>query len=178
MVVRRFIYMTLLAGSGLGSESERYIYISASFSTLELGFAVSPAMLNFRFLHCLLVASSTLAAPAVSSGSVLESVGISSEPTTATASAISSLSSFISASKGGSGVSSALSEEQTVAPASDDPNEQIFPPGFDGTPEAIRGQLGASIISPDDTLLDQQNPDFLAPPSTDHGSTFVLEKLL
>lgn len=128
-------------------------------------------MLNFRFLHCLLVASSTLAAPAVSSGSALESVGTSSELITPTASAVSSLSPVISASGSGSGVSSAPSEEQTDAPASDNPNVEIFPPDFTGEPEAIRGQLGASIISPDDQLLDQQNPDFLAPPSTDQGST-------
>ena len=139
-------------------------------------------MFNSRFLHFLLLASSTLAAPAASSGSTSESVDTSSGLTSSFALASSSLTSSINPSEtssgSGSGVSSAPSEEQTVAPASDDPNEQIFPPGFDGTPEAIRGQLGASIISPDDTLLDQQNPDFLAPPSTDHGSTFVLEKLL
>ncbi|PAV16440.1 oxalate decarboxylase [Pyrrhoderma noxium] len=140
-----------------------------------LGFAVSLAMFNSRFLHFLLLASSTLAAPAASSGSTSESVDTSSVLTSSSALASSSLTSSINPSEtssgSGSGVSSAPSEEQTVAPASDDPNEQIFPPGFDGTPEAIRGQLGASIISPDDTLLDQQNPDFLAPPSTDHGST-------
>lgn len=30
--------------------------------------------------------------------------------------------------------------------------------------------LGASIMAPENGVLDQQNPDFLAPPTTDAGS--------
>ncbi|KAL5525866.1 hypothetical protein ACEPAG_7203 [Sanghuangporus baumii] len=112
-------------------------------------------MLDKRFLYCLLVASVALAAPAASGNASLASPSAASTQSSVPASAI----------------SSAPSEEQTVAPASDNPNNQVFPPDTDETPEAINGGLGASIIFPDNTELDQQNPDFIAPPSTDHGST-------
>ena len=118
------------------------------------------AMLSRYFLCCALAASVALAAPASSS-----SESLVSSPAASSSSAVSSVPA--------SAVSSAPSEAQTVAPASDDPNNQVYPQGTDETPEAINGDLGASIIFPDNTELDQQNPDFLAPPSTDHGSTYV-----
>ncbi|KAL5526655.1 hypothetical protein ACEPAF_8379 [Sanghuangporus sanghuang] len=120
-------------------------------------------MLDKRFLYCLLAASVALAAPAVSGSVSL----VSPSATSTLLSALSSAHSSVPA----SAISSAPSEEQTVAPASDNPNNQVFPPDADGTPEAINGGLGSSIIFPDNTELDQQNPDFIAPPSTDHGST-------
>jgi len=60
-------------------------------------------------------------------------------------------------------------EFQTVAPASDALNNPGWSQDTDETVEAINGQLGATVIAPDDTELDQQNPDSLAPPSTDSG---------
>ncbi|TFY69233.1 hypothetical protein EVG20_g3233 [Dentipellis fragilis] len=64
-----------------------------------------------------------------------------------------------------------ISETATVKPVSDDPNAPIFQPGTNpgSTPEAIRGSLGASVLGPQNIAIDQQNPDFLAPPSTDNG---------
>ncbi|KAH8118145.1 oxalate decarboxylase, partial [Phellopilus nigrolimitatus] len=84
---------------------------------------------------------------------------------------LSSAPSAVASSSGGTSVSAAPSEAQTVAPASDEPNGPVFPQGDPNiTPEAINGPLGATILGPDDTELDLQNPDLLAPPSTDQGS--------
>jgi hypothetical protein len=41
-------------------------------------------------------------------------------------------------------------------------------------PEATRGGLGASILGPTNPALEQQNPDFLAPPTTDNGDVSVI----
>ncbi|KAH9015635.1 RmlC-like cupin domain-containing protein [Lactarius pseudohatsudake] len=66
--------------------------------------------------------------------------------------------------------STAPSESATVVPASDDPNFVIFPPGSDGPAQPIRDGLGATILGPQNLPLQQQNPDLLAPPTTDHGT--------
>ncbi|TDL25576.1 oxalate decarboxylase [Rickenella mellea] len=66
--------------------------------------------------------------------------------------------------------SSALPEFQTTAPASDAPNDQTFPQDeTSGTPEPIEGALGAPLLGGQNIELDRQNPDFLAPPTTDNG---------
>jgi len=62
----------------------------------------------------------------------------------------------------------------TVAPASDDPNYQAYPPGTSGPAEPIRGDLGASIIGPQNIPIPQQNPDVIASPSTDSGNVCVI----
>jgi hypothetical protein len=62
----------------------------------------------------------------------------------------------------------------TVAPASDDPNYQSYPPGTSGPAEPIRGDLGANIIGPQNIPIQQQNPDVLASPSTDNGDVCVI----
>ncbi|QRW02637.1 oxalate decarboxylase [Ceratobasidium sp. AG-Ba] len=59
---------------------------------------------------------------------------------------------------------------QTVAYASDDPNESFFDKFQSERPEPIRGSTGANILGPQNVELDRQNPDILAPPSTDSGS--------
>jgi hypothetical protein len=61
----------------------------------------------------------------------------------------------------------------TVAPASDDPNYQAYPPGTSGPAEPIRGDLGAIIIGPENIPIQQQNPDVVASPSTDSGDLCV-----
>ena len=60
-----------------------------------------------------------------------------------------------------------------VAPASDDPNYQAYPPGTSGPAQPIRGDLGAEIIGPQNIPIQQQNPDVVAPPSTDSGDVCV-----
>lgn len=61
----------------------------------------------------------------------------------------------------------------TVTPASDDPNYVAWGPGYTGTPEATRGSLGSNVIGPQNVPLDLENPDFLAPPTTDAGEVYV-----
>lgn len=60
--------------------------------------------------------------------------------------------------------------ETTDAPAPTIPNSIAFPPTFTGTPEATRGTLGATILSNQDVEIEDQNPDLLAPPTTDAGT--------
>ncbi len=69
--------------------------------------------------------------------------------------------------------SSASVAQSTVSYASDDPNPILWGPDTSSIPQAIRGSLGATILGPQDVSLDKQNPDLLAPPSTDSGSVSV-----
>ena len=59
--------------------------------------------------------------------------------------------------------------DSTAPIASDDPNNVIFPPNSNIIPEPIRGQLGVLEIGPQNVPIELQNPDLLAPPTTDHG---------
>lgn len=73
-----------------------------------------------------------------------------------------------------SSTQSSSSPSPTVPYASDDPNGPIFnvdnPPA---DPQAIRGSLGSTILGPQNIPIDQQNPDLLAPPTTDNGEVYV-----
>jgi hypothetical protein len=66
------------------------------------------------------------------------------------------------------------SAADTVPLASDDPNYLAYPPGTSGPAQPIRGDLGAAIIGPQNTPIQQQNPDIIASPSTDSGNVCVL----
>ncbi|KAI5122517.1 hypothetical protein M0805_005245 [Coniferiporia weirii] len=123
-------------------------------------------MFRARLFYCLAFASATLAAPAASNSTLSVSAAASS----AVSSAIPPVSSAISPGVSASAASSAPSAFVTAGAASDSPNDQAFPQGTTETPEAINGQLGGTVIAPDDTVIDQQNPDILAPPSTDSGT--------
>lgn len=57
----------------------------------------------------------------------------------------------------------------TDAFISSDPNPVLWSEGTDSNPTAVRGKMGASILGPQNRLLDLMNPDLLAPPSTDSG---------
>lgn len=138
-------------------------------------------MFDTRLLYCLIVASAAIAAPAISSSETAVSPSSAVSPSPSVSSiATSAISTVLPSpsvsespaghSSSGSAVSTAPSEAQTVAPASDNSNTQVFPQDTNETPEAVNGPLGATIIFPDNTVIDQQNPDALAPPSTDHGS--------
>ncbi|KAI0312714.1 oxalate decarboxylase, partial [Amylostereum chailletii] len=67
---------------------------------------------------------------------------------------------------------SAPPEFETVTPIGLASNDPIFAVGNEtvASPAPIRGSLGASILGPVNVALEQQNPDLLAPPTTDHGS--------
>lgn len=67
-------------------------------------------------------------------------------------------------------VSSAPPASPTVPYASDDPNTPLWGPESSIIPEPIRGSLGASILGPQNIPLELENPDLLAPPSTDSGA--------
>ncbi|ETW82638.1 oxalate decarboxylase [Heterobasidion irregulare TC 32-1] len=64
---------------------------------------------------------------------------------------------------------SAASPSPTFPLATDSPNAPAFHAGADIQPEPIRGKLGSNIIGPQNVEIDRQNPDFLAPPTTDNG---------
>ncbi|KAJ7875463.1 oxalate decarboxylase [Mycena leptocephala] len=85
------------------------------------------------------------------------------------ASAVSSVSSARSSVPHPSSTSSAAEATATVPFASTDPNLPLW--GLDsGSPEPIRESYGAPIMGPSNIPLEQQNPDLLAPPTTDSGS--------
>ncbi len=44
--------------------------------------------------------------------------------------------------------------------------------------QPIRGSLGATILGPQNIPIGQQNPDLLAPPTTDAGTVYVLHLLI
>ncbi|KAI9069577.1 oxalate decarboxylase [Trametes sanguinea] len=90
--------------------------------------------------------------------------------------AISSLSSLLSATlamSGGEAATTATGDvalpSPTVPYASDDPNYWLWNETTTDDPEPIRGSLGGSILGPQNVAIDKQNPDLLAPPTTDNG---------
>ncbi|TDL25564.1 oxalate decarboxylase [Rickenella mellea] len=71
----------------------------------------------------------------------------------------------------GSNSASSAAPAFSVTPASDAPNDQTFPQDeTSGTPEPVVGTLGAPLLGGQNVELDRQNPDMLAPPTTDAGS--------
>lgn len=66
---------------------------------------------------------------------------------------------------------------ETVPPASDDPNYPAYPPGTSGPTQPIRGDLGAPILGPQNAPIQQQNPDIVAPPTTDSGNVCVFKNV-
>ncbi|KDQ59152.1 hypothetical protein JAAARDRAFT_128142 [Jaapia argillacea MUCL 33604] len=67
--------------------------------------------------------------------------------------------------------SSAATPSPTLPYASDDPNYPMWNNYTETTPEAERGTLGTTVIGgTSDLQLDIQNPDLLAPPTTDAGT--------
>ncbi|KAL5526656.1 hypothetical protein ACEPAF_8380 [Sanghuangporus sanghuang] len=111
-------------------------------------------MLAKRVTYCLISAFVALAAPAIGESRSLEFPSVLSSVSTST-------------------VPSFIPLKQTVATASNDANHQTFPQGTDEVSQAINGDLGATILSEDNIEILQQNPDAIAPPTTDSGSTYV-----
>ncbi|CDO75540.1 hypothetical protein BN946_scf184883.g2 [Trametes cinnabarina] len=145
-------------------------------------------MLNFSkaILCAVVLAKYAAAAPAGVSSSVASSATapVSIAPSSAFASASSAVSSAFASPSSSSAdnvlrhtsstapstTSSAAPEWETVAPASDDPNGILWTEGSTSDPEGIRGSLGATVIGPQNVPIALQNPDLLAPPTTDSGS--------
>ncbi|KAI0671639.1 oxalate decarboxylase [Trametes maxima] len=74
-----------------------------------------------------------------------------------------------SARPAGTPTTSSADSSPTVPYASDDPNYPLWSAESNITPQAQRGTLGATILGPQNVPIDLQNPDTLAPPTTDHG---------
>ncbi|KAI0661690.1 oxalate decarboxylase [Cubamyces menziesii] len=127
-------------------------------------------MLTFTkaILCAVVLAKYSIAAPAVGS-----SAPASSLASTAFASASSAVASNALAHSGStapSSTSSAPPASETVPFASDDPNGPLWSEDSTSDPEAIRDTLGATVIGPQNIPIALQNPDLLAPPTTDEGS--------
>ena len=108
-------------------------------------------------LCAIILANSSFAAPAA----------VSSAP------AIASSAASIVASVIAPGTASASAEDATptVPYASNNPNRLVWnPETVSGDPQPIRDTLGATILGPQNVPIDMQNPDLLAPPTTDAGT--------
>ncbi|KAH9843579.1 oxalate decarboxylase [Rhodofomes roseus] len=70
----------------------------------------------------------------------------------------------------GSSVASAAEPSETVPLASEDPNGIAWNTTTDTDPQPIRGQLGGTILAQQNIPLQEQNPDLLAPPTTDNNA--------
>ncbi|KAL4248701.1 RmlC-like cupin domain superfamily protein [Abortiporus biennis] len=70
----------------------------------------------------------------------------------------------------GTSTDPAPASSPTVPYASDDPNGIAWNVTTDTDPQPIRGSLGGTILGPQNIPLQQQNPDLLAPPTTDAGT--------
>ncbi|KAF7792076.1 hypothetical protein EIP86_003106 [Pleurotus ostreatoroseus] len=76
-----------------------------------------------------------------------------------------------SSAPGSSSTASAAAASATVPYASDNANDVLWSPDGDGSNyEPIRGSLGSTIMGPQNAAIDGQNPDLLAPPTTDAGT--------
>lgn len=70
------------------------------------------------------------------------------------------------------GTASAPQSSPTAPYASDNSNQVLWSESQpeDVSPQPIRGSLGATLLGPQNLATDLQNPDLLAPPSTDAGT--------
>jgi hypothetical protein len=126
-------------------------------------------------LALVIAASAVSAAPAASlvstaTLSTSRSASVSNTPLTTTTSVSASPSPTVSGSQTPSQVSTALGSTPTVPFAPEDPNYPLWGPESTIHPEPIRGQLGATLLGPENVPMELQNPDLLAPPSTDQGT--------
>ena len=71
--------------------------------------------------------------------------------------------------------SSAAMPSPTVPYASDDPNYWLWnSTETTSDPQPQRGTLGGNIMGPQNVEMDRQNPDILAPPTTDSGTVYAV----
>ncbi|OBZ72415.1 Oxalate decarboxylase OxdC [Grifola frondosa] len=151
------------------TETARHCYVDNARSS-----SVNFAMISLsKTIACaVLLAHYASAAPAVSYSAATSSASVASSTSisVSTSSSIASVSSVTSSIASASTAASAPAASPTVPYASDDPNGILWGLNTDPDPQAIRGSLGATIMGPQNIAIDQQNPDLLAPPSTDAGS--------
>ncbi|KAJ3556745.1 hypothetical protein NM688_g1854 [Phlebia brevispora] len=146
--------------SALSSSSDSSALISSSVSSALPSSSDSSVLISSI--------SSAFASSSVSS--VPASSPTFSTPVSSSASSTPA-SSVVSSALEPSTVLSAPETTPTVPYASDDPNAILWTPqDIPADPEPVRGSLGAPVLAPQDTAIAQQNPDLLAPPTTDSGS--------
>jgi hypothetical protein len=114
-------------------------------------------------------------APAFASLLVFATVAVCAPATVASSSAISQAASTIvqttSTSSFAVSPTNFPPEWSTVSPASDSPNTILWTPdSSSGSYQPIRGQLGGTILGPQNEQLQKENADLLAPPTTDEGT--------
>ncbi|KZT27426.1 Bicupin, oxalate decarboxylase/oxidase [Neolentinus lepideus HHB14362 ss-1] len=76
----------------------------------------------------------------------------------------------------GTSTSSAAQGSPTVPYASGNPNYPLWNDTIGYTPEPIRGKLGANILGSHNVPIAKENPDLLAPPTTDNDNVHNLLK--
>ncbi len=109
----------------------------------------------------------------VSSSSSQSSLSSSSTLTQATSSTVTQTASSTLTETASSTSVGPSQPSPTVPYASDDPNYWLWNETTTTDPQPERGTLGASILGPQDIAIDKQNPDILAPPTTDSGTMCV-----
>ncbi|KAI0749380.1 RmlC-like cupin domain-containing protein [Daedaleopsis nitida] len=117
-------------------------------------------------------AAASSGAPAASASAALSSGAPAASASAAASTGVPAASASAAArpSQVPSPVNSVIPPSETAPLASDDPNGVLFPPDADIIPVPQRGATGATVIGPQNVAIDRQNPDLLAPPTTDHGS--------
>lgn len=81
-----------------------------------------------------------------------------------------SLASAVCAAPAGTAIASAPAASPTAPYASENANRVLWTETDAAVPLPIRGTLGTTILGPQNIPMDLQNPDLLAPPSTDAGT--------
>ena len=68
-----------------------------------------------------------------------------------------------------SSTSATAKSTTTVRYATNDPNDPLWGPDSNVTPEPMRGATGGKVLGPQNIPMDLENPDALASSSTDNG---------
>lgn len=126
-----------------------------------LGPLILTIMQDWSLLFTFVLLSTAMSAPL---SSVNDTVA---PPSSGLETATTSFSSILS----GTSTFSAIPEYETVPSASNFSNFPAWSQDTTEVVEPILDGLGATIIAPDNEVLDQQNPDLFAPPTTDEGLT-------
>jgi len=159
-----------IKGPQLPLDSSAATTVQSSFSHSILSTATM-----IKISHCtiaLLLASIAFAAPA-NNPLADASASIASALRSSTTAKHSSTTS--STATGITQTSSAADATATVPFIDLDPNFPLWDSSMPGAPaggvvQPVRGSLGATILGPTDDAIAKENPDLLAPPSSDHGS--------
>ncbi|RDB25886.1 Oxalate decarboxylase OxdC [Hypsizygus marmoreus] len=130
-------------------------------------------MISFASCVCaLLFARLALSAPAPAASSSAPTVStVSSVIAPISPTAESSVAASSASNKPRPTSTATATEPTATVPFIDlDPNEPLWNEDTPGIHQPIHGSLGAKLLGPTNNAIVKQNPDLLAPPTTDHGS--------